>query len=37
MIDVPSSISKLFCCVNIGMKLFSLSLELIDSILSLTY
>ena len=36
MIDVPPSIAKFFCWVNRKMRLFSLSLELIHSILSLT-
>ena len=36
MIDVPSSIAKFVCWVNRRMRLFSLSLELIHSILSLT-
>ena len=37
MIDVLSFIAKFVCWVNIKMRLFSLSLELIHSILSLTY
>ena len=37
MIDVPSSIAKFVCWVNIKMRLFSFSLELIHSILPLTY
>ena len=37
MIDGPSSIAKFVCWVNITMRLFSLSLELIYSILPLTY
>ena len=37
MIDGPSLIAKFVCWVNLRMRLFSLSLELIYSILSLTY
>ena len=34
MIDIPSFIAKFVCWVNIRTRLFSLSLELIYSILS---
>ena len=37
MVDVPSSIAKFVCWINIRMRLFSSSLELIYSILSLIY
>ena len=37
MVDVPSSIAKFVCWVNIRMRLFSLSLELIYGMLLLTY
>ena len=37
MIDVPSLIAKFVCWVKIKVRLFSLFLELIYSLLSLTY